>query len=83
MTNRDRYSIAKLLGDLASRLEGAPLQTEESAKRFESGNPGHPGLWYSFQAGALEQVCRNEASTLRILIREYLSPKPRSPRGRR
>lgn len=78
MTNRD--SIAKLLGDLASRLEGAPLQTEESAKRFEV---SHPGSRHPFQAGALEQVCRNEAGTLRILIREYLSPKPRIPRGRR
>lgn len=78
MTNRDRDSIAKLLGDLAGRLEAAPAITDGAAKRYADGHPGVNQC--AHQAGGLEHVCRSTAAELRYLITSYLTPKPSKQR---
>lgn len=77
MTNRDRDSVAKLLRQVAERLASAPEATRESSERHQ------PGGSAAHQAGALEQVCRNEAHAIESLISSYLAPAKSRARGKR
>jgi hypothetical protein len=49
---------------VAARLSNAPLETLEAAQR----QPDHRYV-AAHQAGALEQICRNEAAVIADLVR--------------
>lgn len=80
MNNRDRDSVARLLEQVAQRLEDAPRYTAESAANY-SGSPLFNVS--AFQAGALEQICKNESASIRLFVKTYLSAPPPRPRGRK
>lgn len=81
MTNLDRQSVAKLLGDIANRLLAAPVKTLEAAKHDQATHGHHSP--HPYQAGALEIVCRQEAHALLMVCEHYLTPKaPASGRRR-
>jgi hypothetical protein len=82
VTNRDRDSLAKHLSTVVDRLLLAPQQAIDDADRRADSEP--PGTSpYAYQAGALGQVCRNEAHAIQTFVTSYLTPKARQRRGRR
>lgn len=78
MKAADRAGLARLLEEVSARLDGAPVQTLESAERYALTDPGFNVS--AFQAGGLEQICRNEAAAIRYLITAYLTQPVRSAR---
>lgn len=87
MSNRDRESVANLLREAVERLRAAPTSTDEAAQRYRDylGTRGDTTSRFAHQSGQLEQVCRNEANALQVVIEQYLTPKTtaRGPRKRR
>ena len=57
-----RQELAARLREVAARLAAAPLDTLAAGQR----QPHHR---YEHQAGALEQICRNEAAVIGDLVK--------------
>lgn len=83
----DKAAIRQLLERIADTLDRAPAETQEAAnayvKRVRDAGQYVDGP-YAHRSGGLEEVCRQSATSLRIVLAVYLKPtKGGGPRLKR
>lgn len=86
MTNRDRDSVAKLLREIADRLEKAPESSLTQGQKYaaEAGiTVGGDTFISHYQAARLADHCRIEADAIRHAVEFYLTARPPKRAGRR
>lgn len=82
MTEQEKQALAKWLNEIAADLESADASTEADAKAYADRHdarivPPTETTRYAYQTGALGEIARSRALSLRAAIRAYLEPKGR------
>ena len=83
MTRAEKEALAKWLGEIADKLEGAEADTEQRAlacvERDRSMGRSEPErARYPYQVGALCFITSDAAESIRAAIRTHLAPRKRS-----